>query len=91
MKHQLKHLYISTPARSGSFIREELLETADIAYATGEGALPELRTVTIETFFNVPKEWASGDLLLHRGLKKRWEHEEDGKRAGVLWAVLQAT
>ena len=88
--HQLKHLYIATPARSGHYIHDELLETIDIAWAVEEGALPMLRTVTIETYFNAPKEWAMGDLQLHERLKQRAaDVGEDAGKAGVRWAVLQ--
>lgn len=88
--HPLKHLYIASPARSGSFIEEELLTTEEIAGAIDDGALPELQTVTLEVFFNVPKEWRSSDLLLHRKLKKRaGEGVEDSQSRGVRFAVLQ--
>jgi hypothetical protein len=88
--HPLKHLYIASPARSGSFIEEELLTTEGIAGAIDDGALPDLQTVTLEVFFNVPKEWKSSDLLLHRKLKQKAEEETDASQGrGVRFAVLQ--
>ena len=90
MSHPLKHLYIASPARSGSFIEDELMTNGAVARALSQGALPELRTVTLEVFFKVPKEWEAGDLLLHRTLKERASSRgESGAGWGVRWAVLQ--
>jgi hypothetical protein len=91
LEHPLKHLYIASPARSGGFIEEELLDIRDIASAIGENALPGLHTVTIEVFFSAPKQWKDAELLLHRRLKQRAEDSgEDVRNAGVRFAVLQA-
>lgn len=88
--HPLRHLYIASPARSGAFLEEELLDTRDIASAVGDDALPKLRLVTLEVFFTAPKEWKAADLLLHRRLKQRAEDNgEDVKDAGIRFAVLQ--
>lgn len=92
MGHPLKHLYIASPARSGSFIEEELLTTREIAHALDSGALPELRTVTLEVFFSPPKEWKESDLMLHHKLKDMATQRGESTRGkGVLFAVLQAS
>jgi hypothetical protein len=92
LEHPLKHLYIASPARSGGFIEEELLDTRDLASAIGEEALPGLRIVTIEVFFNAPEEWTTADLLLHRRLRQRTrDNGMDVRDAGVRFAVLQAS
>ncbi|KIW07980.1 uncharacterized protein PV09_01879 [Verruconis gallopava] len=92
LEHQLKHLYIASPTRTGSFIEEELMNTHDLARAVDKNALPALRTVTIEVFFKAPSEWSTADLLLHRRLKRRArENDENPDAAGVRFAVLQAS
>jgi hypothetical protein len=90
MVHQLRHLYVASPARSGSFLEEELLTTEGIARALRQGALPRLQTVTLEVFFHEPKEWHAPDLLLHRTLKERAVSQGvDERPFGMRWAILQ--